>query len=225
MANYAVDPEILKPYVPWGTELDFFQGKTYISLVGFMFLRTRVWGLPFPFHVNFPEVNLRFYVTREENGKLKRGVVFIKELVPRFLIAKIANTLYRENYQALPMKHTYLDLGDELDIRYSWLFDNKWHSMSARVNKNGSPIVDGSEPEYIAEHYWGYARHDDKTTVEYEVKHPRWNILPHSEYEIDCDATRLYGPQFAPYLQQTPDSVFVADGSDISVHKGLKIVG
>ncbi len=37
MFNYEVPPELLAPLVPRGTELDSWQGKVYVSLVGFLF--------------------------------------------------------------------------------------------------------------------------------------------------------------------------------------------
>ena len=75
LANYKVEPELLKPYLPYGTELDLWQDSCYLSLVGFMFVNTKIKGVKIPFHVNFEEVNLRFYVKRYDNGEWKRGVV------------------------------------------------------------------------------------------------------------------------------------------------------
>jgi uncharacterized protein YqjF (DUF2071 family) len=68
IANYVIDPATLANYLPAGTELDLWEGKYYVSLVGFMFKNTKLLGIKIPFHVNFEEVNLRFYVKRFENG-------------------------------------------------------------------------------------------------------------------------------------------------------------
>ena len=65
LLNYAVDPSLLRPLVPPGTELDLRGGTAYVSLVGFLFLESRILGVPIPFHGAFEEVNLRFYVRRE----------------------------------------------------------------------------------------------------------------------------------------------------------------
>src|SRR5690606_21017449 len=94
MVNYEVDPGVLAPLVPAGTEIDLFDGKCFVSLVAFMFLDTRVSDFLVPFHVNFEEVNLRFYVKRETEGEIRRGVVFVKEIVPRAAIAFVARSLY-----------------------------------------------------------------------------------------------------------------------------------
>ena len=41
MLNYEVDAEILRRYLPVGVELDTFAGRTFVSLVGFQFVRQR----------------------------------------------------------------------------------------------------------------------------------------------------------------------------------------
>lgn len=108
MANYAVNRKLLDKYLPGGTEIDIWNDTCYVSLVGFMFQDTKVKGLSIPFHVNFEEVNLRFYVRFNDNGEWKRGVVFIKEIVPRPALTWVANAVYKENYETMPMK-TFMD--------------------------------------------------------------------------------------------------------------------
>jgi uncharacterized protein len=103
--NYGVDRAALAGLVPRGTELDEWKGRTYLSVVGFLFRNTRVLGLPIPFHRNFEEVNLRFYVRRRTADGWRRAVVFVKEIVPRAAVAVVARALYNENYVALPMGH------------------------------------------------------------------------------------------------------------------------
>ena len=232
MLNYEIDPAILQPLVPKGTELDEWNGRIYASMVGFLFQNTRLLGIPIPGHVNFEEVNLRFYVRRHSPQGWRRGVVFVKELVPRRAIATIARVVYNENYQALPMRHR-LELqagesGDALDtavhLAYEWKFKGRWQGMQATTEGPSAPIEDGSEAEFITEHYWGYAAQRDGGTVEYQVEHPRWRVWSVGDYGFDCDVANLYGPQFAAPLSQTPTSAFIADGSPVAVHKGQRIV-
>lgn len=226
MLNYAVDPAILAPYVPPGTELDEWGGTTYVSVVGFMFLRTRVLGLAIPFHCNFPEVNLRFYVRRAgEPGQphvnaagFKRGVVFIKEIVPRLAIATVARVVYGEAYVALPMRQRIaLETGGR--VGYEWRFDKKWHGVEVAVDGAPAPLEQGSEAEFITEHYWGYASGSGRT-LEYRVEHPPWRVWPAREAALRCDAGRLYGPEFAAALAGPPRSAFLAEGSEIAVYRG-----
>ncbi|MEX2172831.1 MAG: DUF2071 domain-containing protein [Pirellulaceae bacterium] len=242
MLNYEIDPGILRPLVPCGTELDTHDGKTYVSLVGFLFLRTRVLGLAIPFHANFEEVNLRFYVRREVGGELRRGVVFIKEIVPRWAIARTARLAYNEPYLALPMSHHvagpvrlhvvqsagWIPREDSTaagsqGVEYRWRFQGRWNSLALRHEGRPAQLVAGSHAEFIAEHYWGYCGQRDGSTVEYQVQHPPWQVWRGLEPRLDCDAGALYGPQFAPVLGHPPATAFLADGSAIAVLRPTRI--
>src|SRR5215213_8997960 len=94
LATYPVPPALLEPRLPPGLTLDLRDGRAFVSLVAFEFLDTRVLGVPWPGYRDFAELNLRFYARRGE----ERGVVFLREFVPRFLIAWLARKLYNEPY-------------------------------------------------------------------------------------------------------------------------------
>src|SRR6185295_11863192 len=164
MLNYEVDPAVLRARVPAGTALESFGGKTYVSVVGFMFTKTVVKGIAVPFHRDFEEVNLRFYVKRRPPGGHddgrddRRGVVFVKELVPRFAIAWMARVVYRENYVSLPMRHR---LGEDGTAEYGFRMGRRWSAVFVRPEGDPQPTAPGSLEEFIAEHYWGYAAQAD----------------------------------------------------------------
>ena len=219
MANYVIDSAVLKSYLPNKTELDLFNGKAYVSLVGFMFMNTRLLGFKIPFHVNFEEVNLRFYVRYNDNGVWKRGTVFIKEIVPKLAISLIANTVYHEKYDTKKMKHFIAETANELSLSYQWKHQGKWNAIEAIVEKPAQPMIPGSAEEFIAEHYWGYSKYNSTTTFEYNVQHPAWKTFPLKSYVIDCDFIAMYGAAFSELMNAKPNSVFVAAGSDISVLK------
>lgn len=219
MVNYTVDPALLQPYLPNKTELDFFEGKCYVSLVGFMFMNTRVLGFKIPFHVNFEEVNLRFYVRYYDNGIWKRGTVFIKEIVPKAAISFVANTLYHEKYETKKMRHETTDTEKEIHLSYQWEHLDDWFFIEATAEKPARPMLAESEAAFIAEHYWGYSKYNDKVTFEYNVQHPAWNIYPVKNYQIGCHFGLLYGDDFSCLDNATPASVFVAEGSAVSVLK------
>ena len=218
MLNYAIDPAALTPLVPRGTELDAWQGTCYVSMVGFLFLNTRVLGIPIPFHRNFEEVNLRFYVRRKFEDGWRRGVVFVKEIVPRAAIAFVARTLYGEKYVALPMRHR-LDAG----VSYEWTFEGRTQRLSLTPASALQPLVTGTEEEFITEHYWAYSAQRDGGTREYRVEHPSWRVAAASHAELECDVRRLYGEAFAESLRAKPSSAFLAEGSAVSVSPGLRI--
>jgi uncharacterized protein YqjF (DUF2071 family) len=224
MLNYEVDPQVLKKHIPPGTELDLWQGKALVSMVGFMFLDTRVLGVKWPFHVNFEEVNLRFYVRYLDGNEWKRGAVFISEIVPKYVISLMANTLYNEHYKAMPMRHSTQPIDDSHTIfMYEWKFKGKWNRLGARVSNSPEPIQPGSAEEFIFEHYWGYNQLNSNTTIEYQVEHPSWRVSQVKTPIVDADIAAIYGEEFVPYLSVEPYSAFFAAGSEIAVRMGKKI--
>ena len=217
LSNYSIDPKILLPYVPFGTELDLWKGKCYVSLVGFMFLNTRLKGIPIPFHRNFEEVNLRFYVRYKEGNEWRRGVTFIKEIVPRPFLTLVANSVYHEKYVTLPMKHRWEESNAELSVSYSWFHRQKWNTFSVKCPATPVEMPVGSDEEFITEHYWGYTSFNSRKSSEYAVEHPRWKTYAVKEFDIDVDFGGLYGSPFSHLTTQQPDSVMLAEGSEIVV--------
>jgi len=224
MANYQIDPIVLKPFLPYGTTLDFFEGTCYVSLVGFMFLDSRLGGIPIPFHESFEEVNLRFYVCSDYGGELKRGVVFIKELVPVPLVAFVADVFYHEHYHSCPMWHEFISDADTQSIEYKW-HKKKWHTLKIVSDIIPKPLIDGSAESFFTEHYLGCTKINDRLTFEYDVAHDPWLVYDTKEYAIDVDFETCYGAPFAFLNQAKPESVFLAEGSGIVLQKGRKIKG
>lgn len=222
MANYVIDPAILKPFIPYKTELDTWNDTCYVSLVGFMFLHTKLLGIKVPGHVNFEEANLRFYVKYKDGNLWKRGVVFIKEIVPKSMIAWVANNVYGEKYEALPMRHEWQIGPDQQTITYGWK-KQQWHEMKIDASSLPQDITTGSEAEFITEHYWGYTQRGLSKTGEYEVQHPRWQTYEVTGYTINVDFELLYGPEFSFLNSLTPRSVLLAEGSAIKVLSGSAI--
>jgi len=222
MANYVVDKKLLEPYLPAKTEIDLWNGTCYVSLVGFMFVNTKVKGFKIPFHINFEEVNLRFYVRYNDSGEWKRGVVFIKEIVPKHAITFVANTIFKENYQTMPMIHHWKTTTDDLIVDYRWK-KKEWNSFMIKASTEAISIAVGSEEEFITEHYWGYSKIDENRTSEYGVEHPRWNVYNTKDYSIKVDFGDIYGSNFAFLNAENPKSVFLAEGSEIEVKGGKEI--
>jgi uncharacterized protein YqjF (DUF2071 family) len=224
MLNYEVDPGLLKRYIPAGTTLDSFQGRTYVSLVGFRFCHTRLLGfLPVPFHANFDEVNLRFYVRRKEGGEDRRGVVFIAEIVPRRAIATTARLIYGENYRYCPMRHRIETEGSSRKAEYQWQIGEQWCRLSAQTVGLPTYPQEGSLEQFITEHYWGYSAQPARGSLEYHVSHVPWQVWAASEAGFEGEASTLYGNELSTVLQRRPDCAFVADGSPVIVFNGKTI--
>lgn len=215
MANYEIEPELLIPYLPKGTELDFYNGKTFVSLVGFLFEDTRIFNIPVPFFGTFEEVNLRFYVTRQDGEETKRGVVFIDETVPNKIVAWVANRLYREHYRSVPTRHQWEINESRKKIAYEWQIGKDWNKICAEAEAVTSEMIPGSFEEFIFEHYYGYTKINAAETEEYSIQHGRWLVNQVNTYEIHCDFEAMYG--FGFLNKAEPNAVFLAEGSGVYV--------
>lgn len=222
MANYAVEPALLHDFLPRGTELDLFNGNCYISLVGFRFIDTRLKGIRVPFHSDFEEVNLRFYVRHRSVEGWRRGVVFIREFVPKPALTFVARALYKEPYRTLPMDHRWEMEDATMRVRYRWK-KGRWQTLELNTSSVPNDIAAGSEEEFITEHYWGYTRLNAMSTAEYAVEHPRWQIFPVLNATIDVDFGAVYGERFRSLTGSTPRSVMLAEGSPILVRTGARL--
>jgi uncharacterized protein YqjF (DUF2071 family) len=226
MLNYRVPPELLAAYVPAGTELDYWHGAAYISVVGFLFSDTRLLGVPVPFHRTFEEVNLRIYVRRVVAGEVRRAVTFLRELVPKRAIAVVARISYNEPYRSLPMRHT-IDVAGAVEspklVEYAWRASSAWTRLSVELTGSAAPLRTGSEEEFISQHYWGYTRQRDGSTIEYEVRHPAWRVWQLRRATLDGDVSSVFGERFANILTGQPHSAFLADGSAVTVHAPTRL--
>jgi uncharacterized protein YqjF (DUF2071 family) len=217
MANYEIEPSTLAPYLPKGVELDFYNNKTYVSLVGFMFKNTRLFGFPIPFFGSFEEINLRFYVKKIENRKTKKGVVFINETVPFKIVALLANKLYKEHYISIPTKNS-IDITENKDIKFEWKINDRWNSLAVKSDTNKYKIEQGTIEEFIFERYFGFTKLSASSTQEYKIHHPKWMTHKILNSQIDCDFRSMYGDSFSMLNNQTPDSIVLAEGSQVSVN-------
>ncbi|MDE2702131.1 MAG: DUF2071 domain-containing protein [Chloroflexota bacterium] len=219
IVNFEVDPEMLERFVPNGTELSLWRDRCFVSLVAFRFLNTRLLGVPVPFHRDFEEMNLRFYVSRTVGDELRRGVVFIKEIVPKRAVTLVARAVYNENYHTVRMRHEVRSGF----ARYEWRAGRRWSNLAVQASGPARiPDVD-SETSFVAEHHWGYVIQRDGATVEYRVERPRWRVAPASVVSWQVDARSMYGDVFAASLDRDPASVFLAEGSAVSVGRSRRL--
>ena len=211
--TYAVDEARLRPYLPRGATIDTLEGSPRVSLVAFEFRRTRVGGLAIPRHIAFPEINLRFYV--RYGGE--RGVVFIRELVPRWAIASVARWLYNEPYQRVPMRfgaQTTPEAGVLVWHRFG--HDNL---LTMRGSADAAVPADGSAAHWLTDHSLGVGRRRNGTTLLYNVAHPTWALRKVEDVRVDVDFGALYGPEWAWLGDAKPSHLSLAVGSPITVSR------
>jgi uncharacterized protein YqjF (DUF2071 family) len=178
-------------------------------------------------------VNLRFYV-RKQPVRLapdtwRRGVVFIRELVPKIAIAVTARVFYGEPYVALPMRSEVEDRDGIVRVKYEWRRGNKWEHLAMNAHGEAQACAPGSHEEFVTEHYWGYTarsgravvgkRRRSERTSEYRVEHPRWKIWLADSFELKADVATLYGENFVEPLTAKPVSAFIAEGSYVEVQR------
>lgn len=217
MANYEIDPEILEPFLPKGVELDLYNGKSYVSLVGFMFKKTKLFNVPIPYFGTFEEINLRFYVQRKEAGITKRGVVFINETIPYPIVAWMANKLYKEHYTVVPTRHSITNDLDSKKVKFEWKLNNSWNSIYVEASNESHKMKTETLEKFIYEHYFGYTKIDGNNTEEYRLQHPSWKINTVLDFKIDCDFEAMYGKAFSVLNTIKPEAVLIAEGSSVKV--------
>jgi hypothetical protein len=233
MLNFAVDPDCLTPLAPLGTELDDFDGRYLVSVVAFEFAAAKLFGLRVPGYQLFPEVNLRFYVRRWIGGRWRRGVVFIKELVPRRLVAGVARYVFGQNFASARMfhhvgttrqgqlghaalcpRHPVTNGPYQTSIRYRWTVNDCACHVSAKPGGQS----DDPEHAFVAQHYYAYAK-SGRRSVEYRVEHPPWRIYQASDVSYTLHGSEVYGEPIGRWLLQPPSSVLIADGSEVAVYR------
>lgn len=218
MVNYEISEAILSKYLPKGVSIDLFDGKAYVSLVGFMFKNTKIFNVPIFKFGTFEEINLRFYVSRKVGNETRRGCVFINETVPYKVVAWLANALYKEHYTTIPTKHHWDFTNENKQIKYEWLVNKKWNSISLSASKEKKIMAENSFEKFIFEHYYGYTKYNETVTEEYQIAHPSWLTNAIFEYKIDCDFQKMYGNDFAVLVKALPTSVFLAEGSAVAIN-------
>ncbi|HEY2147627.1 MAG TPA: DUF2071 domain-containing protein, partial [Pirellulales bacterium] len=207
-------------------DIDFWHGKTYLTVVGFVFNRARLFGIRVPFHQAFPEVNLRFYVVRRDERGERRGVIFLSEIAPKWCVGVVARRVYNESYLTLPMRHSIeiaVAFGRQSTFQYDWRFGRRWNRLRMESSGRPWPARAGSLDEFIVDHYWAYTRTRDGGCMEYYVEHPPWPIRRAVHVEFDCDPRQVYGDRLGAALEGEPESAFVAEGSAVAVHHGTSV--
>ena len=218
MANYEISEDILKKYLPKGVTIDLYNGKAYVSLVGFMFKNTKIFNIPMFKLGTFEEINLRFYVSRKVGNKIRRGVVFINETVPYKAVAWLANALYKEHYTTVATKHNWNVTKKNKEIKYDWLVNKRWNNITVTAQNEKETMSKNSFERFIFENYYGYTKINSEETEEYQISHPSWLINKIIDYKIDCDFEKMYGTDFAVLDHTKPTSIFIAEGSPISIN-------
>ena len=154
----------------------------------------------------------------------KYGAAAYSEIVPKPALTFVARTFYNGNYVTMPTSHRIVESGAGISVSYNWGPRSASHSLDVQARDEPVTLIrEGTEEEFIAEHYWGYAVRRDGGTLEYEVEHSRWRTWRVDSAQLNCDVERLYGSEFADSIGAIPDSALLADGSHVLVRRGIRI--
>ncbi|QEL15657.1 YqjF family protein [Limnoglobus roseus] len=214
LVNYPVPDRLVRPRLPTGVEPDVRRGSCWVSLVGFQFRRTRVFGVGWPGFRDFPEWNLRAYVRRGD----QRGVLFFREFVKSRFIARMARTVYNEPYLATPITEQV----SEETATYRVSFGGRWHELHAASRGPAFVPAAGSDEHFFTDLAWGYGRTRRGVFAQYAVTHPTWSVYPVGESRVDVDWEKLYGPEWGEMNGRDPASVVFAEGSGVSVYPAMR---
>ncbi|MDC0257422.1 DUF2071 domain-containing protein [Crocinitomicaceae bacterium] len=218
-ANYVVDPEFIKKYIPKGTELELFEGKCYVSLVAFLYSNTKLMKVPVPFHRKFEEINLRLYVKRKiGENEWRSEVAFPKLFFPKRAVSIVANTIYKEKYETRRMNHSWSEDSEYLHTRYG-IKKGDWHNINVVTNKQAEPIAPNTPEHLFSKHYWGTAQINNEKCTVYEVDRSEWNIYKTVDSDISFDFASVFGSDFHALTNLEPESVQLFDGSPVTVYK------
>ncbi len=217
LASYAVPDDLLLPLLPPGLSLDKRNGSAWCSLVGFDFSQMRVlgWSVPPLFGIcDFPEFNLRFYVREGE----RRGVVFVRELVPTPLIALAARLTYNEKYSLARMTSRVTQVGETRRVRHDFALNGQRHTLAVTAHGPPADPPPGSLDNWIKEQGWGFGQTRGGKLIRYRVVHPHWRTYAVQHCDLPLDFEALYGPAWHSLQSRAPDAVTLAEGSHVAIY-------
>jgi uncharacterized protein len=171
-AHWEIEPELLQPFIPSGLQLDTYQGKAWIAVVPFRMSGIRLKYMPsIPYTSNFPEINVRTYVTYQG----KPGVYFFSLDASNYLAVKVAKSFFH-----LPYYHSKIEVRSEgASIKYHSY--RKKSREEFRFKGNYQPISDVFHAERGSLEYWlteRYCLYTEKYNRLYrgEIHHPPWPL-------------------------------------------------
>lgn len=222
LLSYEIDPALLLPHLPAGTEVDFHARRAFVTLLGLHLGNPALYGLPLPFFRGYAQVNLRFYVRRRlAPNHWRRGVAFIRQIVPHRPVAWTAQWLFHEPVVRLDTEEISRSQGrDAVLSEYGWRCAGQRHCLRALYPAQPVLPEPGSEEEFLLERYWGYSRRKNGGCLEYRFLHPPWRFAKAVEAEVSAGVGDFFGPPFAELFNGPPDSSFAADGSQVTLYRG-----
>lgn len=224
--NYVVDPTLLAPHLPAGVELDSYNGEHYLSVVGLLFQKLKLLGISLPDHQSFAQINCQFYVRRKKGKGWRRGVTFLRQIIPQELTAKVGRAVGRGNYLRTPTHHEISFEGGSVDhmgrpisdgvVKYGW-GEGESERLEMRTTGLPQPTGFGPQEQFLSQRLWSYTARGPRT-IEMRVEHPEWFYWEAGSTSLAADPESLGAGVFAEILKAPPESAFLAKGSKVLLH-------
>ena len=175
-AHWPIPFEILRPLVPGGLLLDTFDGTAWLSITPFEIRNLRArFTPPIPGIANFPELNVRTYVTLDD----KPGVFFFSLNVTNPLAVDAARLAYHLPYYGAQMSierrngaTDYVCSRPRQDIP-----GGEFEASYAPAGEVSTAQPDTLE-RFLTERYCLYARDTAGTLYRAEIHHAPWPLQP-----------------------------------------------
>lgn len=207
--HWAVEPEVVAPFMPAGVRPDVFEGKSYVALVPFSMERIGLFGAPaVPYFGTFLETNVRLYGVDEQG---RRGVVFCSLEASRLLTVAVTRVFTGLNYLWARMRLD--DDGDTLtySTRRRWPGPRGASSL-VRV-RVGEPIEPSPLEQFLTAR-WGLFLPDRRGRTHYwPNEHPAWPLRSAVLEHLDDELVAVAG--FPGLAGRAPVSVLHSQGVSV----------
>jgi uncharacterized protein (TIGR03067 family) len=213
LANYAVPPSLLQPYLIPGLELDLRDGQAFASLVALRMQNIHVLGIAWPGLTEFAEVNLRFYVRWGD----QTGVRFVRETIPSHILTWVGRVFFNEPFTAASVTCKVQERPERLAVEYGLPYEGQTYTLAVSGDKPENP-VETNEQLFFTDRLHAYDISRWGHESRYRVEHPPWPVYPVRDYRIDLDWARVYGPQWGILQGVPPASTIFAAGSEVTVY-------
>jgi uncharacterized protein len=148
LVHWALDPEVVAPFMPPAVRPDVLDGVTYVGLVAFRMHRISWLGLPgIPYFGTFPETNVRLYSVDRQG---RRGVVFLTLEASRLAPVLVARLGF-----GLPYRWARMSVRRDSDtVRY--VSRRRRSGIGTRLAvRIGEPVLQPSPLEHFLTARWG----------------------------------------------------------------------
>ena len=201
--HWAVAPDVVRPFLPAGTEPDTVDGSTYIGLIAFRMVGLGLFNGPgLPYLGTFCETNVRLYSVDAEG---RRGVVFLSLEAARLVPVLVAQATLR-----LPYKWAGMRMDRDGDVlTYTSRRRTRTGPRCALTVQIGQPIAEPSTVEHFVTARWGlHARAFGRTLYMPNV-HAAWPLHRAELIHLDDDLVTATG---LPAMRHPPASVLHSPG-------------